>query len=237
MADDPQRTPGAGENGQVAVSLAVYDFDGTLLAGKSPVILMRHLLAERSLKISTGVSIGLWGLAYKLHLPVGEAWVRERVFRAFAGRPREEVDRYLFRFYDEDISHRLRQSMLQQIGRDRREGCVIVTVSATFEPIVARMASRGIVDYAIGTRMQVDARGRYTDRVDGSPVAGQRKLLELRRFADGRFGEGCWRISRAYSDHYSDKPLLYAADEACVVNPDNGLRSAAKRNGWRIVER
>ncbi len=218
------------------VELAVYDFDGTLLMGKSPVILMRRLLLSHSLKLSTSLSIGMWGLAYKMHLPVEEAWVRERVFRAFAGKPQKQVDEYLYDFYDTYIASRLRPSLLERIEEDRKQGCVIVTVSATFEPIVTRMAEHGVVDYAIATRMQVDSKGCYLAKVDGLPVEGEEKLATLNRFANERFGEGGWTLKRAYSDHYSDKPLLYASEEAIAVGPDSGLKAAARKNGWEIID-
>jgi HAD superfamily hydrolase (TIGR01490 family) len=218
------------------VDLAVYDFDGTLLAGKSPVILTRHLFFSHSIKPLNLLLIGLWGLAYKMHVPPNEAWVRGRVFRAFEGKPQTEVDAYLARFYDEKIAHRLRPSMLEHIKRDREDGCVIVTVSATFEPIVRHMADLGVVDYEVATRMVVDGAGNYVARVDGLPVEGEEKLAALRRFADEKFGPGAWRIRRAYSDHYSDKPLLFAASEPTAVHPDTGLRKAAEKNGWQIID-
>lgn len=223
-------------DGDSPVALAVYDFDGTLLAGKSPVILTRKLFFERAFGPGNVLLIGLWGLAYKLHFPPNEAWVRGRVFRAFEGKPRQDVDAYLARFYDERIAHRLRPELLERIARDRAQGCVVVAVSATFEPIVRHMADLGVVDYQVATRMAVDGEGRYLARVDGLCVEGDEKLAALKRFADGRFGVGGWHIRRAYSDHYSDKPLLFAAEEAVAVHPDRGLRAAAKKNGWEVID-
>ena len=235
MADGPQKTIGAQGDAGI-VDLAVYDFDGTLLAGKSPVILTRKLFEEKRLSAREVLLIALWGLAYKMHVPPNEAWVRGRVFRSFQGEPKEDVDAYLANFYDERIAKRIRPVLIDRIAHDRRDGCVIVTVSATFEPIVHHMRDLGVVDHAVATRMEVDANGNYIARVDGVPVEGEEKLAALRRFADKEFGTGAWRIKRAYSDHYSDKPLLHAALEATAVYPDRSLRAEAKRNGWDIVE-
>lgn len=218
------------------VDLAVYDFDGTLLAGKSPVILTQNLLRSRRLGPGNVLLITLWGIAYKMHVPPNEAWVRGRVFRAFDGQPKEEVDDYLAQFYDEKISHRLRPSVLSRIEEDRSDGCIIVTVSASFDPIVQRMAELGVVDYAMATKMKVGHDGNYIARVEGTPVEGEEKLAELKRFADRRFGKGGWRIRRAYSDHYSDRPLLFAADTPVAVHPDRGLRDTARKSGWEIIE-
>ena len=237
MSDVQVTAPDTNPDASAPVELAVYDFDGTLLAGKSPVILTRHLFFSHSLKPSNLFLIMLWGLAYKLHVPPNEAWVRGRVFRAFEGKPQDEVDAYLASFYEQKIAHRLRPSMLSHIEQDRRDGCTIVTVSATFDPIVRHMADLGVVDYAMATRMVVDADGKYVAKVDGLPVEGDEKLATLQRFADEKFGRGKWRIRRAYSDHYSDKPLLFAAEEPTAVHPDTGLRKAAEKNGWTIIEK
>jgi phosphoserine phosphatase len=72
--------------------------------------------------------------------------------------------------------------------------------------------------------------------VEGVPVEGEEKLAALKRFADAEYGVGKWRIRAAYSDHYSDRPLLAAAQEAVAVHPDRGLRSTARKRGWEILE-
>ena len=236
MAHEPQISDDYPLGDAEPVKLAVYDFDGTLLAGKSPVILTRTLFFSHALGPLDTLLIALWGLAYKLHIPPNEAWVRRRVFHAFDRKPREEVDRYLEQFYEQKIAHRLRPELLERIERDRAEGCVIITVSATFEPIVRHMAELGVVDYQIATKMKVDDNGLYRAKVDGVPVEGEEKLAALQRFANEEFGSGKWYIRRAYSDHYSDKPLLFAAEQAVAVHPDHGLRNAAMRNGWEIIE-
>ncbi|MBE6471500.1 MAG: HAD-IB family hydrolase [Coriobacteriaceae bacterium] len=236
VASGPHIANDSGDADSKPVRLAVYDFDGTLLAGKSPVILLFKLFRERSISFPNLFAIGLWGLAYKMHVPPNEAWVRNRVFRAFQGKKQEQVDAYLGDFYETSIAHRLRPVLLEQIEKDRADGCVIVTVSATFAPIVERMAQLGVVDYQVATSMVVDENGCYVARVDGLPVEGDEKLARLQRFADEKFGAGNWRIARAYSDHYSDRPLLYAADEPTAVHPDHSLHKTAEQEGWPIIE-
>jgi phosphoserine phosphatase len=75
--------------------------------------------------------------------------------------------------------------------------------------------------------MTVDEHGRYIPRVEGVPVEGEEKLAALKRFADAEYGVGKWRIRAAYSDHYSDRPLLAAAEEAVAVWRPSGCASAS----------
>ena len=92
--------------------LAVFDFDGTSIAGNSPVLLVSHLLSRKMLKKRVVFRILLWAAAYKLRLPQNEAAVRGLVFTAFEGKPAAEVDAFLAEFYDERIAPLFRPCLL-----------------------------------------------------------------------------------------------------------------------------
>ena len=98
--------PARNEAGKVQV--AAFDFDGTCIRGNSPVLLVRHLARKRMLAPSVVARILGWAACYKARLPQNESWVRGLVFRAFAGRPVGEVNRFLYDFYDRFIDERFR---------------------------------------------------------------------------------------------------------------------------------
>ena len=218
------------------VRLAVFDFDGTSIRGNSPVLLCRYLVKRKMLRKSVVLRILLWGLAYSLRLPQNEAWVRGLVFTAFEGKPKEQVDDFLFRFYDEVIRERFHTQADEAMRRYEREGCVVMVVSATFEPIVLRAMEHHPFDCQISTRMKVAPDGTYTTQVDGACIEGAEKLAAIRRLADARYGAGRWVLEVAYGDHHSDRTLLSAARSAYAVDPDRPLRRTAKRRGWTILD-
>ena len=74
--------------------------------------------------------IGLWAAAYKFRLPQNEAWVRGLVFRAFAGKPKAEVDAFLHDFYDECVAPHVREQARQAMDAWREQGVSVVCVSA-----------------------------------------------------------------------------------------------------------
>ena len=88
--------------------VAVFDFDDTSIEGSSPSWLVNRLIFEFKISPITSLKIGFWGIAYKWKLPQNEAWVRGQVFKAFEGKPKVEVDRYLTEFYDKYIAKRFR---------------------------------------------------------------------------------------------------------------------------------
>ncbi|MFR2865005.1 MAG: HAD family hydrolase, partial [Eggerthella lenta] len=118
--------------------LAVFDFDGTSIAGNSPVLLVSHLLSRKMLKKRVVFRILLWAAAYKLRLPQNEAAVRGLVFTAFEGKPAAEVDAFLAEFYDERIAPLFRPEADAAMRAHAEAGDTVVVISATFEPIILR---------------------------------------------------------------------------------------------------
>ena len=221
-----------GEKTQVAV----FDFDGTSIEGSSPSWLVNRLIFEHKISPITSLKIGFWGIAYKWHLPQNESWVRGQVFKAFEGMPKADVDYYLTGFYDKWISKRFRPKADEAMRERAEEGCEVIVVSASFEPIVLRAMESHPFQHQISTRMKVAEDGTYTREVDGKPIEGDEKMVALRHWCDGRFGEGNWEIAYAYADHHSDKPLLAAAKHPFAVTPNTGMTKIANQMGWPILD-
>lgn len=228
------------------VRLAVFDFDGTCINGNSPVLLVLYMMKRGMLAKSVLARIALWAVAYKLRLPQNESWVRSLVFSAFDGRPCEEVDAFLTKFYDDEIAPLFRAQADAVMRQRAAEGCTVVVVSATFEPIILRAMQRHPFDLQVSTRMRtesadltdnpsVGSKCVYTREVEGLPVEGAEKVAALRRLADKRFGQGRWKLSYAYGDHHSDCALLEFADNAFAVTPDRPLTRFARRFGWEVL--
>lgn len=217
------------------VELVVFDFDGTSIRGNSPVMLVRNLVMNRMLKASVVARILLWATAYKLRLPQSESWVRGLVFRAFKGRSKEEVDRYLRNFYDSTVAPCFRERADEIMRLHREQGRIVLVVSASFSPIVERAQECHPIDHQISTHMMVNRDGCYTCQVAGEPIEGHAKPRAIERFANKMYGEGNWKVAYAYGDHHSDRPMLSMAEHPCAVNPDRPLLRTARRLGWDVT--
>ena len=218
------------------VQVAIFDFDDTSIEGSSPSWLVSRLIFEHKISPLTSAKIALWGVAYKWRLPQNESWVRGQVFRAFEGKPKEEVDAYLVNLYDNYIEKRFRPQADAAMRRCAEEGCEVIVASASFEPIVVRAMERHPFQHQISTRMRVAPDGTYTRQVEGKPIEGDEKMAAIKHWCDGHYGEGNWEIAYAYSDHHSDAPLLAAAEHPFAVTPNTAMKKIAKRNGWPILD-
>jgi phosphoserine phosphatase len=88
------------------------------------------------------------------------------------------------------------------------------------------------VDHVIATRMVVED-GRYTGEIDFYAY-GENKAVAIREMAQqhGYDLTQCW----AYSDSFTDRPMLEAVGSPVAVNPDKPLRRHAAEQGWRLRE-
>lgn len=226
---------GACDDGKVKV--AAFDFDGTCLSGSSPKKLVDFFIKHYLISVYKMLRIGFWALAYKLNLPNKDPnAVRRRVFSAFKGFPAIYVNDFMCRFYHERIAKLYRADADACMLAHLDEGHSVVLISASFEPIIASAMGEHPIPIAMATRMTIGEDGCYTGKVDGLPTEGPDKIIVLRKFLDDYYGEGNWVIGWAYGDHYSDVPLLEAAEHPCAVTPDPKLRSYAEKHGWDVLE-
>ena len=222
--------------GRAPARLAVFDYDGTIVDGQSGSLFSRYLLQHGLISFHTAVRLGWWGTRYKLHLPYRQDEARELIFRDIGAHGPEEAERIMREFHDEVLSPRYRVDAITEVLRRGEEGCVTLLVSATFDDI-ARIAAEalGMSGY-VATRMELDAQGAFTGRVEGEVIAGEGKCRAVRAWANERLGEGAWRVAYAYGDHFSDEPLLAQAETPFAVCPGKTLRQIARRHGWRALD-
>jgi HAD superfamily hydrolase (TIGR01490 family) len=223
-------------NEEGKVQVAAFDFDGTCISGNSPVLLVQHLIRMRKLSPSVIARIAGWAFCYKTRLPQSESWVRELVFRAFAGQPVEEVNSFLANFYHTSIDKRFRPLAQECMNEHIEAGHAVVCVSATFEPLIAAAMTCRPLQYSLSTRMHIDFEGCYVNQVEGQPIEGEEKVNALNAMCDTLFGGGKWELTWAYGDHHSDRSLLAAAKQAFAVTPDRPLTRTAQTQGYTILE-
>lgn len=215
--------------------IAVFDFDGTVISGQSGLLFSAYLLRRHLSSVSRTLKLMWWGVRYKLHLPQRQEEARELVVGALTQYSIEFANAVMHDFHREVVEGMYRPQALEEVRRRQAEGCCVLLVSATFEPIAELAAKKLGVDAFLATKMQVGADGHYTSKVDGPVIEGVQKLVSATEWCNQHYGKGNWELAYAYGDHYSDATLLSAAQTPCAVCPGPTLTRLASKRGWTIL--
>lgn len=140
------------------------------------------------------------------------------------------------RFIEEKIRPALAPAVFDLVERHRAQGDWMALVTATNEFVTAPIARLLGIDELIAVRLERDAEGRITGRIDGVPSYREGKVERVGEWLKARSAD--WsdfqRIS-VYSDSTNDLPLLERATEAVATHPTPALEAIALERGWRIL--
>jgi HAD superfamily hydrolase (TIGR01490 family) len=116
------------------------------------------------------------------------------------------------------------------LGRHLDAGDFCVILSAAPQELVEVVSARLGAHRAVGSRPAV-CDGRLTGELVGPFCYGEGKLVRLA----AEVGPVELVTAHAYADSCSDLPLLLACGHPTAVNPDRGLRQAARQRGWPVL--
>lgn len=114
--------------------------------------------------------------------------------------------------------------------RLRGDRLLVITSTNQFvaEPIVSLLG----IDTIIAPQLEIKE-NKYTGRILGIPSFGEGKVIRIKEWVrrKGETLEG----SYFYTDSHNDLPLLKIVSNPIAVDPDNLLRSEAKKEKWSII--
>ncbi len=149
-----------------------------------------------------------------------------------AGWPVDQVNAIVAETLHELIDPMVYAEAVALFDEHHAAGRDVVIVSSSGEEVVGPIGEMLGADHVIATRM-VTEDGRYTGDIafyaygDGKAVAIQ-ELAGLRGYDLAE----CW----AYSDSWTDRPMLELVGRPFAVNPDKALRRHAAEVGWGLLE-
>lgn len=209
---------------------AFFDLDRTLLRGGSGPVLAEAL--QRAGAIPKR-SLPGQGLIYKAYDRFGESLTGIALARAAAaalrGRPRAAVLAGAESATDA-LLEIVAPYAIALIDEHHQAGRPVVLATTTPRDFIEPLARRLGLDDVIATRYQVDAKDRYTGRLDGAFVWAAGKLTAVRWWAAEHGVE--LADSWAYSDSVYDLPLLSAVGHPSAVNADPRLAVVATLRRW-----
>jgi HAD superfamily hydrolase (TIGR01490 family) len=232
-------SPGSGsdrERGPRAVlgGAAFYDVDGTLIRANivsSFAWYARHqptLLGSLKRSLLTAASLPMFAVADK----VSRKLFNELFYTYYEGEPEDRLVVLAEELFEDVIKPSIYPRALPLVQQARQAGLKNVLVTGGLDFTVRPLARYlGVDDFIANTLEFHD--GLATGRLGKPFVAGATKATIMRDYAE-RHGLDLAR-SYAYSDSYSDYPMLTVVGHPTACNPDLRLRSVARSYDWPIL--
>jgi HAD superfamily hydrolase (TIGR01490 family) len=216
------------------VPASFFDVDGTLVRTNllHPTL---FYLANQSTPLRSLGSLARAALAAP-HMAVAEMVDRRRfnelLFAIYEGISLDRLLVLADEAFDRVVRRALYPGARELVQRCRADGHDVVLVSGTLDFLMERLGKYlGATDY-LANRLEIKD-GYATGRLLRPVVAGPEKARLIREWAErqGHNLNDCF----AYSDSYSDVPMLSVVGHPCAVNPDLRLARLARTYGWPVI--
>ena len=189
----------------------MFDFDGTLVPRDSLLPFLRRVCGTRA--VARAVALEAPRLARVATGGGDRELVKARLFgRLLAGRSLADLEPVVREYAKHVTARRVRSDLRARVEWHRAEGHTLVIVSASPELYLVPIGRLLGFDVVLGTRLEVDADGRLTGRLDGQNVHGAEKVARL----NAHLGDGPVRLW-AYGNSAGDRELLARADVATRI--------------------
>jgi len=189
--------------------LALFDFDGTLCAGNTLHLLIRHLLSGRA----SASRIASWALARKLRF-VSSRRFKNGILAALPSGDREALRRLGEELYVQRVRPLLRSRGLAELERRRREGYRVIVVTGAFDFLIGPFCREHELAECLCCAVARDEPSG-TWRIDGAEMRGEDKVAAVLGYLGTEPVD--WPGSTAYTDDVRDLPLVRMTGQRYLV--------------------
>jgi HAD superfamily hydrolase (TIGR01490 family) len=156
----------------------------------------------------------------------------ESLFQAYEGMSKDRLLLLADEAFDKVMKPALYPAARELVARCLSEGHEVVLVSGALDFLMERLVDFLGGGHVIANRLEIKD-GFATGRLLRPVVAGPEKARLIREHAQERGHDlnDCF----AYSDSYSDVPMLSVVGHPAAVNPDGKLERLARTYGWPVL--
>jgi putative phosphoserine phosphatase/1-acylglycerol-3-phosphate O-acyltransferase len=210
---------------------AFFDLDGTLVAGYTAATFFGDRLRGR--EVSAADFLRTVVTAVDGELGGDPTRVARLAFAGLRGQDEETFAELGERLFLQKIAGTIRPEARALVRAHQRAGHTVAVASAATRYQIGPVARDLGIEHLVCTRLVVKD-GRLTGETDGPMLWGRHKASAVRAFAREhgvRLGD-----SHAYGNGYEDVAFLSSVGHPVPLNPHEGLRAAAERLGWDVLE-
>ena len=214
----------------MAMTLAVFDLDGTITRHDTLFPLVLRELARRPLRLLR--LLGVVPAVARFAFDQDRGRLKQSLLRhTLRGTPRAELDAAARAFVRESLERRCFADALAAIRRHREAGHHLVLMSASVDFYVPEFGRQLGFDRVICTGVAWNG-----DRLDGTLTTPNRRGEEKARCLRELAAELDDTDAFAYGNSASDLPHLSIARHGVLVNGSPGARRAAAALGVSVIE-
>ena len=219
----------------MATTAAFFDLDKTVIAKSSTLAFGKPFYKAGFLGRRTLMKVGFGQLFYVLFGADEDTLerARDQMLELTAGWHRTEIEQLVEETLDEVADPLVYAEALTVIEEHKREGRKVFLVSASPIEIVRPIGRHIGVTNVIATRVRTDSAGFFLPELE-QYVMGDGKVDAINEVVerDGIDLSG----SYAYSDSFTDLPMMELVGHPFAVNPEKELRKVAEERDWPILE-
>jgi HAD superfamily hydrolase (TIGR01490 family) len=157
----------------------------------------------------------------------------EIFFREYRGLPKDWLFNEAGRLFEYDIRSKIFPGAAALLAADRAAGFRLVLVSGGMDFDLGPVVQHFGFDDLISNKL-VFEKGTATGEVVPPLLAEREKVAAMEKYC--REYNVNTAQSKAYSDSFSDVPMLEVVGAPSAVNPDRRLRRVALERGWPILD-
>jgi HAD superfamily hydrolase (TIGR01490 family) len=217
----------------MAVRLALFDLDNTLLAGDSDFewaqflidqgVLDREVYEARNQHFYEQYKAGTLDIHEFLDFQL----------KPLSRHPRRQLEEWHRDFMRSRILPIITQKARDLVQSHVHDARAIVSATNSF--VTAPIAREFGIDHLVATEPE-EAGGEFTGRVHGVPSFQQGKVMRVEQWlAEHGLDWGSFTETWFYSDSLNDLPLLDKVTHPVAVDPDETLKETALEKGWMII--
>jgi HAD superfamily hydrolase (TIGR01490 family) len=213
------------------VAASYFDVDGTLVATNviHPTL---FYLANQATPLATLTRLGrafMQAPTMAMAEMVDRRMFNELLYGVYEGISEDRLMILAEEVFDDVMKPSILPGAKALVKRSSEEGRQVVFVSGALDFIVQRLAKYLGADEVIANRLELK-NGYATGKLLKPVVAGPEKARIIRDHAraGGHDLDECF----AFSDSYSDVPMLSVVGHPAAVNPDRRLKLLAKAYSW-----
>lgn len=209
-----------------------FDLDGTLVAGYTAATFFGDQLRKREIGPGEFVRTVVNVVDGEV-LGGNPTKVAYQVFNALRGQSEETFAAVGERLFLQKIAGTIRHESRALVRAHQRMGHTVVVASAATIYQIGPIARDLGIEHLVSTKLVVED-GVFTGETDGPMLWGRYKARGVRAFAAEHgldLGE-----SYGYGNGYEDVAFLSSVGRPVALNPHRGLREAAGRLGWPVLE-